>query len=347
MAVERSNKSMGYGIVYAGIALVLSGIPTTLELCIGFFTRVIGIDAPTIYSSEESLYVCMGMGGILIVFGCIIAEKMKTPVYVLNMFGDYKREVSNEIAEKTLKIADYKIKEQIIDIMPVFGDGTKIDNRANSYIVRQIKEEVQRFSNKTEGLISCFTGMAPIPYTILAGTYLSGTNVRRYFEYNRFYGDFYYELSNKKKKKWPELFELNSPPKTEDEDIVLAISVSCHINDEDLKIFNGYPVMHIGVSEPADCIIKSVNQLVDYKNHIYSYIDCEIKKKFKNVKRIHIVASIPSCLSVEIGKAIGAGQNRIPQIISYHYNSSIEKKYSFGIYVSGPLKGKIALLGDK
>ena len=79
-----------------------------------------------------------------------------------------------------------------------------------------------------------------------------------------------------------------------------------------------------------------------YKNMIYRYLDSALKERYKNLKKIHLAASIPSCLSLEIGKSIGAGSNRVPPIVVYHYVSSEDSKYTFGIFVSGENKGKLS-----
>ena len=344
LVFERTNENIGRAIVETGIALVLSVVPSALEIYVGLFSAVLGIEVPILCTSEAVTYVCLAIGLVLIVFGYIIIVKMKSPVYVLNMVGLSKREISTEKNEKSLKIADYKIKEQVLDIIPVFDNGKKIDKRANEYIVHQIERDVQRFSDRTDGIISCFTGMAPIPYTILAGTYLANAHVERYFEFERYHSESYYELKKKKHfdKAWPVLEEAGDESKTDDDEVVLSISVSHKVLDGDLKCFGNKPVVHLSVPKPADNLIRYTDQLLTYKNVIYRYVDSELKERYKNLKKIHLAASIPSCLSLEIGKSFGAGSNRIPPIVAYHYISSADSKYIFGIFVSGENKGKLS-----
>ena len=43
-----------------------------------------------------------------------------------------------------------------------------------------------------------FTGMAPIPYTVYAGTFLEAAKIEQYFEYNAHDGK-YYSLKSRKK----------------------------------------------------------------------------------------------------------------------------------------------------
>ena len=341
---EKTDKNIGRSIISLGTALVLSAIPSALELYTSLFSSVLKINVPILNNSESFTIICILLGILLIVFGCFVFYKIHNPVHILNMVGSSKREINNSENEKKLHIAEYKIKEQVVDIMPIFGNGEKIDKRTNGIIVKQIEEDIKRFANRTAGKSSCFTGMAPIPYTILAGTYLSSANITRYFEYDRHNKESYYELSREKARrniKWPSLKEIGSILETNDEDVILSISVSQKILEDDLKRFENTPVVVLSVPHPNDNLIQYREQLIEYRNVIYNYIEGVIKQKYKNVKRIHIVAAIPACLSLEIGKMIGAGENRIPQVVAYHYNSSTDNKYAFGVYLSGANKGKL------
>lgn len=342
LVFERSNKNIGRAIVDVGAALLLSSVPSALEIYAGLFSAILGIEVPILNSSEVFTWICMALGIVLIVFGCVVNARIKTPVYILNMVGQNKREVDNDENEKALHIAGYKIKEQVIDIIPLFGNGDKVDKKTNGFIVRQVVEEVKRFSNRTDGKASCFTGMAPIPYTVLAGTYLANANVERYFEFERHEKGIYYELSRKSSKgKWPELVEIGDATESDDEDVILAVGISHQIFDEDLKIFGNKPVVRLAVDAPKDNLIKYREQLIEYKNTIYRYMENVLKGRYKKVKRVHLVAAIPGCLSLEIGRAIGAGLNRVPEIAVYHFISSSEDKYVFGVYVSGASKEKL------
>jgi hypothetical protein len=339
---EHTSGNIGIAIIEAGIALVLAGIPSVLETLISFVGSAMNVPIETV--SERYLYVCMTAGSILIIFGVVILIKMKEHIFILNMLGINKREISDKKALKELKLADYKVKEQLLDFIPVFVDGQKMDDRANRIITEQIEAETKRFSDRTNNEKSCFTGMAPIPYTVFAGTFLGKTNLCRYFEFNRLKGEVYYELKKKKfwNPKWDKLKEVTITETDVDAtDVVLAISVSHMVQDADLVSFNGKDIIRLQVDLPADNIIRYTEQLLEYKQVINEYLDAKIKQRYNKLKRVHIVASIPSCMSLEIGKSIGMGLNRMPEIIVYHYISSSEKKYPYGIFVSGDKKGKL------
>ncbi len=342
LIIEKSNANIGLAIVEAGIALMLAGIPSTLEILIGFIAPALNIEIVSV--SERYLYVCMIAGIVLILFGIIILKKMREHIFILNMIGINRREISDKKTLKELGLADYKVKEQLLDFIPVFGDGKKNDDRANKIITGQIENEVKRFVHRANNEKSCFTGMAPIPYTVLAGTYLGNANVCKYFEFNRFNGEKYYALKKKKfwESKWQELKEVQGHSCNEEAtEVVLAISISHKVQDDDLSIFAGKDVIRLEIESPIDNVIVFTNQLLEYKKVINDYLDVMLKQKYSQLKRVHLVSSIPSCLSLEIGKSIGMGTNRMPEIVVYHYISSDDKKYPYGIYVCGEKKGKL------
>ena len=116
------------------------------------------------------------------------------------MYGLYaQRDISDAQAIKDLNLADFKVKELILDFVDVFK--MPMDEDAHNRIIHKIDKTCEKFTERSRDRKSCFTGMAPIPYTIYAGTKLAGSELRRYFEYRRADSK-YYELSNQKRKKY-------------------------------------------------------------------------------------------------------------------------------------------------
>lgn len=302
-------------------------------------------------NSDSNVLLITGI--ILIFLGVIVHIKLRERLYVLNMLGIQKKEINNEQAKKELNIADYQLKEQVLDIMPVFEDGTRVDKRSNSYITEQIREDVKKFAVKSKEFGGAFTGMAPIPYTIFAGTFLGEADVNRYFEFNRNDGEKYYELKKSKLEYFKGIFQkrqlkpwdaLEYTIQEKDEsvkEIILSISITHNIEDSDLKQFQGLKVVRMKVPTPKDNLIEFYEQLNEYKKTIHECLDVKLREWFPNLEKVHLVASVPSCVSIEIGKIIGMGRNRVMDIIVYHYIYSSSNRYPFGIYVSGNKKGTL------
>ena len=162
LLLENSDKDIGRTIVEVGSALLLSEVSSVVEMSTGFFSALLGINVTITNSGSQFSWINMVIGIILIVIGVLITYRIKKPVYILNMVGQSKREINTGENEKSLHIAGYKIKEQVIDIIPIFGNGDKIDKKTNGFIIRQIGEEVNRFTNRTEYLVSQLLQLAPI-----------------------------------------------------------------------------------------------------------------------------------------------------------------------------------------
>jgi hypothetical protein len=200
------------------------------------------------------------------------------------------------------------------------------------FIIRKIKKVCEAFVNRSKGFKSCFTGMAPIPYTILAGTYLAAGEVRRYFEYRRADSK-YYELAKKSKKKYDTLNVIF--PNHMDEsaaEVVVALSITRRVQQSDLIQFSGKDIIEIHLPHPEDNVVTSVTQLDEYAGFVMDKIE-DLKQSYPALQKVHFVASIPSCVSVELGKRFALNAHRLPQIISYHFVSSETPKYPFGIVV--------------
>lgn len=296
-------------------------------------------------STGTSSWLNIITGFLLIGIGFYSRKKLKERIYVLNMHGLISRDISDESAIKELKLVDFKVKEQIIDFIPYFNKG-QINTQMNNFICSHIEKDVNKFTSKITDNVGCFTGMAPIPYTIYAGTFMEDANVKRYFEYDGRPGKkVYYEIKNatKKQKKegWGKLkIYFPNEINTESSEIVLAISISHMISDDNLSQFDGKDIVRLQLDDTADNVIRFKQQLDEYTKKIYECINKDIDHKYSILQKIHLVASIPSCVSIEIGKSIGLRQNRNVNIVSYHFVRESSPQYKFGVYINGKNKGK-------
>lgn len=330
VTLSKSESSVSGSMITTGISLIVSAFPSFKGTIVGFLGQTIGNEA----SVPQTNILSIISGFVLIVFGIIYNKNIRDRIFILNMLGIFNQlEISDLQNIKNLKLADFKVKEILIDFVDVFSNG--INNKSNKIIVDKIKNQCIKFSNRSKDFISCYTGMGPIPYTILAGTYLADSKVERYFEYRRSTTS-YYEVKDKKfrKNKYPELNESFMQDKNvSSTDVIVSISITREVKSCDLVQFGDMDVINLYVQEPKDNIITSKEQLNDYKNKIVNCLE-KIKDEYNHIETIHLLASIPSCISIEIGKIISLNSNRLPKIISYHYINSANPKYQFGIVVS-------------
>ena len=335
---ENKETTIPDTIIGAGLALI---VPSSYYTGVNVVLALSGKEIP----HGINPYVNLISGFILLGVGLFYRKSMKEKIHVLNMHGITPRDISDATAIKELKMADYKLKEQVIDFIPFFNNG-EIDEKINGFICKQIHDNVEKFTAKTMDEIGCFTGMAPIPYTIYAGTFMENSNIKRYFEYDgRPSQKKYYELRNatrkQKKDGWNPLIEkFPNTINTNSTEIVLAISISHDVTDENLFQFIGKDTVKLRIHETGDNLIQSKEQLEEYSKVIYDCINKDIDSKYPVLQKIHIVASIPSCISIEIGKSIGLRTNRNVNIIAYHFIRTANPVYKFGVCINGSNKGQ-------
>lgn len=340
--IDETETNIGNSILGLGFSIIGCTIPGIKDSIIEIIAKLLNIEITQVISN---VYIWWMFGILLILIGYILNRYIKDRVFVLNMFGIFSQlEISDIQNIHDLKISDFKVKEIVIDFVDIFKSG--INDTSNQLIVRKIKDECKKFSNRSKDFVSCYTGMGPIPYTILAGTYLADSKVERYFEYKRSENK-YYELKNKKyrKKSYHELKEeFPTNKRIDSKEVIVSISITRKVEDFDLVQFTNQDIIKLYLDSPCDNVITSKNQLYDYKEKIGSCLE-NIKNYYNQVETINLVASIPSCVSLEIGKLISLKNNRLPEIVSYHYNNSNVPKYEFGIVVTeNPTNNKKGML---
>ena len=340
----KEEDSVSNTLAFTGIGLIASGIPTISDAAIDAIFQLLKFQTP---ENEGGYLLRVIVGFILIALGLILKFNLKKRVYVLNMYGiAAQKDIDDPKALSDLKLAEHKVKEQIIDFVQLFDGGIAINQRTNQAICKQIENATVKFSAKaTEQKKTYFTGMAPIPYTVYAGTFLETAKISHYFEYNAHNGGHYYALQKASKKEikkgWDKL-NITSPQNIDANasEIVLAISISHKVRDADLSQFST-DITHLALNTPKDNVIKYLQQLQEYKNIIDDVIQNQLTNEYPKLKVIHIAASIPSCMSLEFGKIIGMRTNRMVDIVVHHYIGSNTPCYTFGFYVNGANKGKL------
>ena len=325
--------------ISAGFGLITSSFATTRDKIIDIFNHIIG--SSNLVSSDN--YVSMFCGFLLIGIGIYYKKNIRDRFFVLNFLSKDRRVISDISVVKDLKLSDFKLREQSIDVVIMFKDGSKITSISNEYIVDEIEEKATCFINQSKDFNRGFTGMGAIPYSILLGTYLSATEVNEYFEYNS-NKQKYYALEGKRKFKKNTDFQrltVDIPlTKPQDSEVVVALSISYPVEDSDLVQFNGKDTIKIGVPTPEDNKIISKWQLNNYVEEIMTTLE-GLKSKYTNLHTIHLVGAIPSCLSVELGRRISLRRNRLLKIISYQYMGSNTPRYIWGLVITEIDKGKL------
>ena len=299
-------------------------------------------------AAESNLpdFFCVFIGFILLILGIWLRKKerqVKIKLPVLNMLGmQYQAYVSQRGCEN--KLSKNEFDEKVIDFRILFDKTGQISEGDNKKICEMIKNECSSFVSFTSNSeCAYFTGMSPIPYEVYAGTFLNGSNVNEYLEFDSKNSKKFYKLektsATQKELISPNPFHINETENIiESTELNLSIEVTSKISSGDLDQFQSLSSLKIGLQQNKDNLIREIEQLNSLKNRISRLME-EYGKK--GINRIHITAAIPSCLAVEIGKEIVQLGNRLPEVIVYHYVRTSEKKYPFGLIVNGSRKGEL------
>ncbi len=343
LRIKNANKEQTTGgmLIGTGLGLISSSFSNLTDKIFNLGVTVF-TGTNTVNASEVNL-ISLICGFILTLLGIYYSKNIRDRFFLLNILSKDRRLISDKKTVKDLNISDFKLREHQIDVVRMFNDANNITQSSCKYIVEEIEEKTKNFTNQGNDFKKAFTGMFSIPFTILAGTYLSATEIDEYFEYNRNISK-YYSLKPKKwynkKSSYPDLNITTQSANTQSKEIVVAVSITKNITDGDLVQFRGKDTLKIGLQNPEDNVIEFREQLGEYAKLIVDTIE-DLKTIYPILETVHLVGAIPSCLSIELGRKISLNSNRLPMIISYHFKFGNTPKYNFGIIVTEKDKGKL------
>jgi hypothetical protein len=329
--------------------LFSNGMLLIVSSSISFFDKVlVGVAVIAQYDNAVSLAgefnkFYFGLGCALILFSVALHLYSRKKLYVLNINGYSNMRVESYIP--TIKVQNSDFKEREIDFNNIYQHLFSVKKDIDSFecIKAEIRDKVTAFRNETSKITKGYTGIAPIPFIMYAGTFLNRVKIDEYYEYDKIKTKTYYTLKDKKiLNKYPELKDrtnFNNFNENKSE-IVVAVSLTRRITDSHLNQFiDRANVVKIEVNNPNDNIIKYKQQLDDYVNFIMDKFE-QLTRDYSNTTKIHFVYSGQSCLAFEIGKRC-VDSTRIPQVISYQFENQNQIKYPWGMVINGSHKGDL------
>ena len=354
------------GTIYIGFKFIKgkkeqSFIATILTAGIGFLSQASGNWQDTLVKivaiinnrndinelvEDFNLYYFF-LGIFLIIVTVILNFYSKRKVCVLNINGYMRQRI--EPYFKMKKDIRNDFRERKINFVNIYKKifCNRLDKESCECILEQIEDQVNAFKNETIEGKRGYTGIAPIPFIMYAGTFLEREEIDDYYEFDKIDTKNYYKLEHKKNKKYP---KLNLRTKLEDLDmnkdnLVIVISITRNITDIQLRQFEEKcNIIKLEVDKPYDNTIRYKEQLNEYINSIFDTIE-EISQKLNDIKTINMVCSSQSCLALEIGKR-SVDSTRIPEMISYQFENQSNIKYPWGIVINGKNKGKLIKVED-
>jgi hypothetical protein len=315
-------------LIMSGLELIITSFGTFDDKLFAFLRN----------TDAQNNYVQLVVGIILLSAGIGFLFYIKNRLYILNINGYFDRRIEQH--HHDLNLSTFEFKEREIDFKRLFRKS--MDNNLVMEIQEEISEKISAFKNESKDKSRAYTGIAPIPFIFFAGKLFTREKIDRYFEYDKFNSTYYSLTLCKSKRKPYTPLQLKTPinldaESVQSEEVVLAVSVSQSILDSHLTQFT-CPIIHMSINEPTDNAIRYTDQLESYTKALYDTL-IDIPSHFPNIKRIHLLYSGQSCLAFETGKLID--DQRMVEIINYHYVQTDTPKYPWGIILNGEQKGTL------
>jgi hypothetical protein len=342
LSFRKSKKEEGYSVLLftSGMSLTMSSSSSTLDKIL------VGIGIITKYENASALggdfnFWYFALGVVLIAISILMFVNAKRKLYILNINAYMPKRIEDFF--KGLKMTNFEFKEREIDIIRIYKRmfSVRLDDESFECIKDEIKQKIEAFKNETKDIKRGYTGIAPIPFIIYAGTFLERTKIDSYYEFDKIDTQTYYKLTEGNNVKFSQLkinTDIDNLNQSKSE-VVLAISLTQPITAADLCQFRDLEVINMGIDTPKDNAIRSKEQLYKYNKMIFETIE-KLGKRLPNLRAIHLVYSGQSCLPLEMGKR-SVDDTRLPQIISYQYERQSSIKYPWGIVINGQEKGKL------
>ncbi|SFB62816.1 hypothetical protein SAMN05216312_1237 [Cohnella sp. OV330] len=313
------------------------------DLIIMFGTEVISTSFGTLddkifaFLSNQNVdtnYAQLISGFILIGIGLFLMMHSRNKMYILNLNGMFHdRRIDNH--HKEVGLSPFQFKEKEVDFVRLYKKA--MTSEVAGEIVEEIKHKVEVYKQESKDKKRGYTGIASIPFVLIAGKYFERSVMNEYFEYDKFQ-QVYYRLTSKSRFPRLTLTQNNAITRlqsTQCEEIAIAISITASISSEQLTQFT-CPHIYLSVSNPDDNLIKYKEQLLSYVKATHDVLK-DTHGKLSHLKKIHLIISSQSCFAFELGQLID--DTRMPVVISYQYNAQSSPKYPWGIIINGNRKG--------
>jgi hypothetical protein len=291
-------------------------------------------------SNQQTEFSLIGIGVLLCIISCFMYKGLSKDraerLLNIQAYDD------NRLEYLSVRKCNGKIIEgQYIDLTELWQEAKGKKSSGPDFkknierMVKLINEKINLFKASSSKYKRSFTGIAPIPLLIYAGKIIPKLGFSRYLEIQKLGNENeLVPLDTSGKVEYPSLqISSNITTSDGDEEVVVAVSTTQKISDNDLKQFidKGLQVKHIYLENPSHTSIVSVSQINNYAETIIKEI-LDIKIAKANLKTVHLVCSSKPSLMFRLGQLIDDTQ--MPVVISYHYTQQDDYKYPWGLYIN-------------
>jgi len=325
-------------LITSGLSLTISSFGNTWTNINRLFATIIlsesSNDAIKINSAfSETQWVQLTVGIILILSGIYLLYFIKNKLFILNLNAYYDNRIESN--NKALGLATFEFKEREIDLVRHYKKGVT-ENTIKEFL-EIIEEKTNSFVLESEGFKRGYTGIAPIPFVMFAGTYLQRKKINEYFEFDKIETEEFYKLKNSNKYPPLQIDKSFENKRIKTKEFVIAVSLTKKITDEQMNQFKDVEKVEIYIHNPKDNLINCKDQLIEYAQIIVNTIE-EIST-LGSCGKIHLLISSQSSLALEIGKRID--NQRMAEVICYFFDIKQKNNYPWGLVINGENKGEL------
>ncbi|WCK57138.1 SAVED domain-containing protein (plasmid) [Aneurinibacillus sp. Ricciae_BoGa-3] len=335
---NKQEQGFARALIASGLGLVAGSFGSTLNEVIQAIAIIknskTAQDSINITNEmSQTNYPELVTGIILVLGGVYFLQYVKKKLYILNINGYEDKRIEGH--NQDVRLGSFEFKERDIDFIRLYRKGVNADSAKE--IIQILQEKVKSFKDESTEFKRGYTGIAPIPFVMMAGTFLAKERIDEYLEFDKKETQKYYRLVKGNDFPPLQITDFNTINQNA-EDVVIAITLTTKITNADLSQFNGFPVVRVSVPTPQDNVIRYKQQLIEYKSKIADLIE-DIGANLPLLKRVHVCCASQSCLVLELGKEID--NRRMQQVISYHFYAQGQHRYPWGIVINGHEKGKL------
>mgnify|MGYP000885567678 CR=1 FL=1 len=187
--IHKGKKDEGWSsfFISSGVSLVAGSFNAFQSLLKGACVFLAVFDGGVEYSvrlSQEQTKVDIAqlvVGLFFVGLGVWFWYYNKHRLYVLNISGYFPNRIEDRFSD--LKLGQFEFKEREIDLID--DTGTEMTASKSDRIVSLIERNVNSFREQSNGYQIGYTGIAPIPFIAMAGTYLKRVRIAHYYEFDK------------------------------------------------------------------------------------------------------------------------------------------------------------------
>lgn len=230
---------------------------------------------------------------------------------------------------RSMPLVMRNVHEVVADVRQALGRADVIDHRLAVAEQVRARDELWALANATPGAELAYYGIAHVPLAIHMG-HLFGTRI-----------SVHYAERERDRPGWRWLPEQGDnferlivdhpvlPPGTTDVAVTVALSYPITAGQIESSV-GVMPVLGLRAAEPALDIVRSKAQVEAYSNQFRGTLEHVARNE--SVRRIHLFAATPMCMSFALGRQIRRTVH--PDVYAYNFRRGAERPYPWRLLMT-------------